>query len=122
MWGLAVAKAMNVRSRTLKGRSFTATSNKLQLDWLSEKTVWPSGFDWWTSRLAGTVLPPGLLMTFTGTPHFFFKLSAISRPTRSVEPPGTNGTMISIALLGYFSWAWTGATHPVNIRAIHTNN
>ena len=34
---------------------------------------------------------------------------------RSVEPPGTNPTMISIALVGYFSCAWADTTTPMVI-------
>ena len=72
---------------------------------LSTSMVVPSGFAAITSVTAGTVLPPGLLTTLTGTLQRASSTWAMTRAHESVEAPATNGTMSSIGLVGYLAWA-----------------
>src|SRR5436190_3581068 len=72
---------------------------------LSTSMVVPSGFAAITSATAGTVLPPGLLMTLTGTPQRVSSTWAMTRAHESVDAPATNGTISSTGLVGYLAWA-----------------
>src|SRR5262245_331686 len=73
---------------------------------LSIRKVVPSARAAITSVTAGTVLPPGLLTTLTGTFQRASSSWAMTRALESVDAPAANGTMISIGLVGYLLWAW----------------
>ena len=72
---------------------------------LSIRKVVPSALAAITSVTAGTVLPPGLLTTLTGTFQRASSTWAMMRALESVDAPAANGTMISIGLVGYLACA-----------------
>src|SRR6476620_7926800 len=96
---------MKVRSNMLWGRFLTTVSSIALEAMLSISKVVPSGLAVITSVTAGTVLPPGLFTTLTGTFQRVSSTWAMTRALESVEAPAANGTMISIGLLGYLTCA-----------------
>src|SRR5262245_2685203 len=66
------------------------------------KMVWPSGSDFATMSAPITPLAPALFSMMTGWPSESFILSAMSRPTRSVGPPGGNAITMRIGRDGKF--------------------
>ena len=92
--------AIKVRSITLNGKS-GVVAPMMELDELvSHSTLYPSGALFMTSSTPGMVAPPGLLTIRTGTFHFFSSARPSIRALRSVDPPATQGTMISTGLVG----------------------
>jgi hypothetical protein len=58
------------------------------------------------TKSAPTVVPaPGLLSITTGWPRLFASASPSARATRSVVPPGGNGTTIVTGFEGQSCWA-----------------
>src|SRR5688572_16154849 len=80
--------------------------------------VYPSG-----SERAATSAPiappaPGRLSTTTGWPKDSETRVPIIRPSRSVPPPGANGEIMRMGLLGYLSAdAPNARPHAINIQA-----
>ena len=64
-------------------------------------SVWPSGGDLATAALPIMLPPPGRLFTTTVADQLSVKRCAIMRAMMSLVPPATNGTTISIGLVGY---------------------
>src|SRR4029453_14470344 len=62
--------------------------------------VYPSGSDLATNSAAMAPLAPGLFSTTAGWPRNSWNFQPMARPTRSEEPPGTNGITTRIGLDG----------------------
>jgi hypothetical protein len=62
--------------------------------------VWPSAGALYTASAPMLPAAPERFSTVTGWPNLSRSLSATTRASRSVPPPGTNGTMIWIGFAG----------------------
>src|SRR5215813_15112174 len=83
--------------------------------------TWPSGGDFATYEYAMLPPPPGLFSTTAGWPRLACRPVAISRATTSLEPPGVNGTMMRMVLLGKRACAPATSGHAARPPSVAIN-